>query len=110
MPARRRVPAAASPPMPAPTIAMVGFCWVILLAKQVYHSSFQTRYSMDERAMASLPTNEYLEIREGGYYLTGTRVGLDVLAHDFRAGKSPEAILQAYPSIGSLAKVYGAIT
>ncbi len=60
--------------------------------------------------MASLPTNEYLEIREGGYYLAGTRVGLDVLVHDFRAGKSPEAILQAYPSIGSLAKVYGAIT
>jgi uncharacterized protein (DUF433 family) len=60
--------------------------------------------------MASLPTNEYLEIREGGYYLAGTRVGLDVLVHDFRAGKSPEAILQAYPSIGTLAKVYGAIT
>ena len=59
--------------------------------------------------MASLPTNEYLEIREGGYYLAGTRVGLDVLVHDFRAGKSPEAILQAYPSIGTLAKVYGAI-
>src|ERR1700687_1231182 len=51
MPVRRRVPAAASPPMPAPTIAMVGFCWVILCAKQVYHSSFQTRYSMDERAV-----------------------------------------------------------
>ena len=60
--------------------------------------------------MASLPTNEYLEIRESGYYLAVTRVGLDVLVHDFRAGKSPEAILQAYPSIGSLAKVYGAIT
>jgi uncharacterized protein (DUF433 family) len=61
---------------------------------------------MSERAMASLPTNEYLEIREGGYYLAGTRIGLDVLVHDFRAGKSPEAILQAYPSIGSLVKVY----
>jgi uncharacterized protein (DUF433 family) len=60
--------------------------------------------------MASLPTNEYLEIREGGYYVAGTRVGLDILVHDFREGKSPESILQAYPSIGSLAKVYGAIT
>lgn len=60
--------------------------------------------------MASLPTNVYFEIREGGYYLAGTRVGLDVLVRDFRAGKSPEAILQAYPSIGSLAKVYGVIT
>jgi uncharacterized protein (DUF433 family) len=60
--------------------------------------------------MVSLPQNQYLEIREGGYYIAGTRVGLDILVHDFREGKSPESILQAYPSIGSLAKVYGAIT
>jgi hypothetical protein len=37
-------------------------------------------------------------------------VGLDILVHDFRAGKSPEAILNSYPSIGTLAKVYGAVT
>ena len=30
--------------------------------------------------------------------------------HDFRADKSPEAILGSYPSIGTLAKVYGAVT
>ena len=60
--------------------------------------------------MASLPSNEYLELRNGGYYIAGTRVGLDFVAHDFREGKSPEAILQAYPSIGSLARVDGAIT
>ncbi len=59
---------------------------------------------------ATLPTNEYVEIREGGYYVAGTRVGLDVLVYDFRAGKSPEAILGSYPSLGTLAKVYGAIT
>jgi uncharacterized protein (DUF433 family) len=60
--------------------------------------------------MATLTTNEYVESREGGYYVAGTRVGLDVLVHDFRAGKSPEAILGSYPSIGSLAKIYGAVT
>jgi uncharacterized protein (DUF433 family) len=49
-------------------------------------------------------------MREGGYYVTGTRIGLDVILHEFQAGKSAEAILQSYPSIGSLAKVYGAIT
>jgi uncharacterized protein (DUF433 family) len=54
-------------------------------------------------------TNEYIEIRDGSHYLTGTRIGLDVLIYDFRRGETPEAILQAYPSIGSLAKVYGAI-
>lgn len=60
--------------------------------------------------MGTLPANEYIEIREGGYYIAGTRVSLDVLVHDFRGGESPETILQSYPSIGSLAKVYGAIT
>jgi uncharacterized protein (DUF433 family) len=56
-----------------------------------------------------MPTNEYAEIRNGGYYVAGTRIGLDVLFHDFRRGRSAEAIFDAYPSIGSLAKVYGAI-
>ena len=60
--------------------------------------------------MPSLPSNEYVEIRDGRhYYVPGTRIGLDVLVHDFRRVETPEAILQAYPSIGSLAKVYGAI-
>jgi uncharacterized protein (DUF433 family) len=57
-----------------------------------------------------MPTNEYVEIRNGGYYVAGTRIGLDVLVYDFREGRSAEAIFEAYPSIGSLAKVYGAIT
>src|ERR1035438_10133284 len=57
-----------------------------------------------------MPTNEYVEVHNGGYYVAGTRIGLDVIAHDFRRGRSAEAIFDAYPSIGSLAKVYGAIT
>lgn len=60
--------------------------------------------------MGTLPTNEYVEVREGGYYVPHTRIGLDALIHAFRRGDSPEEILQAFPSIGSLAKVYGAIT
>jgi len=40
----------------------------------------------------------------------GTRIGLDVVVYDFRDGRSAEAIFEAYPSIGSLATVYGAIT
>jgi uncharacterized protein (DUF433 family) len=55
-------------------------------------------------------SNEYVEIRNGGYYVAGTRIGLDVVVYDFRRGRSAEAIFEAYPSIGSLAKVYGAIT
>lgn len=57
-----------------------------------------------------LPINEYVEVRNGGYYVAGTRIGLDVVVHDFREGRSADAIFEAYPSIGSLAKVYGAIT
>lgn len=57
-----------------------------------------------------LPANEYVEIHNGGYYVAGTRIGLDVVTCDFRRGRSAEAIFEAYPSIGSLAKVYGAIT
>ena len=57
-----------------------------------------------------MPTNEYIEARNGGYYVTGTRIGLDVVVYDFRDGRSADAIFEAYPSIGSLARVYGAIT
>jgi len=57
-----------------------------------------------------MTTSEYVEVRNGGYYIAGTRIGLDVVVYDFRRGRSAEAIFQAYPSIGSLAKVYGAIT
>src|SRR5882672_241397 len=57
-----------------------------------------------------MPTNQYVEVRNGRYYVAGTRIGLDVVVYDFRRGRSAEAIFEAYPSIGSLAKVYGAIT
>lgn len=56
-----------------------------------------------------MPPKEYVEVRNGGYYVAGTRIGLDVVAHEFRDGRSADAIFEAYPSIGSLAKVYGAI-
>src|SRR3981081_4508228 len=56
------------------------------------------------------PTNQCVEVRNDGYYVAGTRVGLDVVVYDFRRGRSAEAIFETYPSIGSLAKVYGAIT
>jgi len=56
-----------------------------------------------------MPTSEYVEIRNGGYYVAGTRIGLDVVVYDFRGGRPPEAIFGAYPSLGSRPKVYGAI-
>jgi uncharacterized protein (DUF433 family) len=59
--------------------------------------------------MEMMPTNEYVEVRNGGYYVAGTRIGLDVVFYDFQRGGSAESIFEAYPSIGRLGKVYGAI-
>ena len=50
----------------------------------------------------------YIEQREGGYYVAGTRVSLDSLVYSFRNGKSPQTIQQQFPSL-SLEQVYGAI-
>jgi uncharacterized protein (DUF433 family) len=50
----------------------------------------------------------YIEQREGGYYVAGTRVSLDSLVYAFRSGESPETIQQQFPSL-SLEQVYGAI-
>lgn len=52
---------------------------------------------------------EYIEQRHGGYYVAGTRVSLDSVVCAFRCGDSPERILESYPLLGSLARVYGAI-
>ena len=60
--------------------------------------------------MEAAPRSPYIEVRDGGYYISGTRIGLDVIVHEFESGKSPEAILQSRSSIGSLAKIYGVIT
>jgi hypothetical protein len=60
--------------------------------------------------MEETPRSPYIEVRDGGYYVAGTRIGLDVIVYEFQSGKSPEAILQIHSSIGSLAKVYGVIT
>ncbi len=52
----------------------------------------------------------YVEARNGGYYVAGSGVSLASVVHAFRQGASPETILQDFPHIGSLAKVYGTIT
>ncbi len=57
-----------------------------------------------------MPTSEYLETRNGGSYVAGSRIGMDVVAHAFRRSRTAEDIFQSFPSIGSLAKVYGVLT
>src|SRR5271157_3167778 len=50
----------------------------------------------------------YIEQRDGGFYIRGTRVALDSIVHEFRDGVSAESIRQAFPTL-TLEQVYGAI-
>ena len=51
---------------------------------------------------------EYVEERNGGLYIAGTRVSLDSVLINFRQGASPEKIVQAFGTL-KLSQVYGAI-
>jgi uncharacterized protein (DUF433 family) len=53
-------------------------------------------------------TKEYVEERDGGYYVAGSRVSLDSIVHAFRRGDSPETICQNFEVL-RLEQVYGAI-
>src|SRR5215475_6668858 len=52
----------------------------------------------------------YIEERDGGYYIAGTCISLDSIIHAFQAGESPDEILRSFPMAGPLVKIYGAIT
>ena len=43
-----------------------------------------------------MPLTEYVEIRNGGYYIAGSRIGLDILFHEYGRGRSPEDFFAAY--------------
>jgi uncharacterized protein (DUF433 family) len=51
---------------------------------------------------------EYIDERDGNYYVAGTRISLDSIAHAFRRGESPETICQNFELL-RLEEVYGAI-
>src|SRR5689334_10472626 len=57
--------------------------------------------------MAELPSNEFVELRDGAYYVPGKRIGLDVLYYAYRRGETAEELFEAFPGIGSLDKVRG---
>jgi uncharacterized protein (DUF433 family) len=52
---------------------------------------------------------EYIERREGSFYLVGSRVPLARIVFEFQNGAAPEAIRLDYLTL-SLEQVYGAIT
>jgi uncharacterized protein (DUF433 family) len=51
---------------------------------------------------------EYIEQRDGNYYVADTRISLDSIVHAFRRGESPETICQNFELL-RLEEVYGVI-
>ena len=51
----------------------------------------------------------YIEERNGGMYVSASRVTLESIIYAFREGESPEAIRTSFPSL-TLEQIYGAIT
>lgn len=52
---------------------------------------------------------EYVEQRNGAYYVAGARVSLDSIVYAFLNGETAESIAQSFPVL-KLEEVYGAIT
>src|SRR5260221_11957509 len=52
---------------------------------------------------------DYIERRETGFYVVGSRVPIDRIVWEYRNGEDPEAIQSHYPTL-SLDQVNGAIT
>jgi uncharacterized protein (DUF433 family) len=50
---------------------------------------------------------DYVEQRDGGYYIVGSRVPLDSVVYAFLRGESPEGIVESFPAL-SLEQVFGA--
>lgn len=51
---------------------------------------------------------EYVEERDAGFWVTGTRVSLDSLVYVFLRGESAEGIAESYPAV-TIEQVCGAI-
>ncbi|MGA3043425.1 MAG: DUF433 domain-containing protein [Bryobacteraceae bacterium] len=50
---------------------------------------------------------EYIDERNGGYYVAGTRISLDSVVYSLRRGNSPGGIHEEYPLL-SLQQILGA--
>jgi uncharacterized protein (DUF433 family) len=52
--------------------------------------------------------SDYIERRDVGYYVAGTRISLDSVVYSFNEGDSPETIQENFPAL-KRAQIYGAI-
>ena len=53
-------------------------------------------------------SKDYVEQREGGYYVAGSRISLDSVVYAFLRGESPEGMVDSFPAL-SLEQVFGAV-
>ena len=60
-------------------------------------------------ALTPTLTKQYIEQRDQGHWIEGTRISLDSVVYSFLIGDSPESIAQNFPLL-SLEQVYCAIT
>ncbi len=51
----------------------------------------------------------YVEQRDGGYWIQDTRISLDSIVYAFKRGVAPESMQRAFPLL-TLEEIYGAIT
>lgn len=58
--------------------------------------------------MPVLAPKSYVEYRNEGYWVGGTRISLDSIVYAFQQGLSPESIVRSFPLL-TLEQIYGAI-
>ncbi len=51
---------------------------------------------------------DYIEQRNGGYYILGTRVSLDSVVYAFLRGESADGIVESFPAL-TLEQVFGGL-
>ena len=52
--------------------------------------------------------SDYINIHDGGFFVTGTRVSLDSIVYAYLRGESPEGIAESFPAL-SLDQVFGSL-
>lgn len=52
--------------------------------------------------------SEYVENRDGGFWIAGKRISLDSVVYAYRRGQSAESIQHSFPLL-TLEEIYGAI-
>ena len=58
--------------------------------------------------MSAIVAKQYVEQRDGGFWIISSRISLDSVLYAFKSGLSPESIVQSFPLL-TLEQVYGAI-